>query len=332
MSILTIMRRFQNVFSVSGGENALADTIEELLDPVADEIRRDAVGNLIVFKKGVDGSKKLMTASHMDEIGFVATASEENGMVRVSNLGGINPVASSYSPVRFQNGVRGVLIVEDGTKPEDISNKKLFVDIGASTAAAALRKVPVGELCAVEPKFVKLSANRYSSKAFDDRIGCAINAFVALNTARPKYDTYFVFTVQEEVGCRGSKPASFGIMPDYSIALDITPAPAVGNPNKLTVRLGDGAAIKIKDSSVICSPLIVDRLTELAKEESIKYQYEVLVSGGTDTSSMQTAGEGSLAGCISIPTRYTHTPVETLDLRDVEACCTLLKAFVERGI
>ena len=326
-----LIKSFLSAHSVSGCENELADKIEKLLAPVADEIRRDAVGNLIVFKKGSDGGKKLMIASHMDEIGFVATAIEQNGMIRVANIGGINAVASCYTPVRFKNGVKGVLIVEDGTKQEDISCKKLFVDIGAESESAAKRRVKIGDTCACAPVFTKLSVNRYAAKAFDDRIGCVLAAYAALNVKKPRFDTYYVFTVQEEVGCRGSKPASFAIMPDYALALDVTCAPAVENPNRHTVKLGGGAAIKIKDSSVLCSQRIVDRLTELAERNGIKYQYEILLSGGTDTSSMQIAGCGSHAGCISIPTRYIHTPVETIDMRDLKECSRLLNAFIEEG-
>jgi endoglucanase len=330
--MLNLMKKYQNAFSVSGFETQLSEIISEDLKSVADDITVDAVGNVIVFKKGKDSSKKLMIATHMDEIGFMAVNIEDNGLIRVAPIGGINPIASSFHNVKFQNGTAGVLVIEDGTRAADISNSKLFVDIGCDTASAAKRKVKVGDVCAVAPMVKKLSANRYTSKAFDDRICCTIAAYTALNCSTPAYDTYFVFTVQEEVGCRGAQPSAFSIMPDYSVALDITPAPACGNPNHFTVKLGGGAAIKIKDSSVICSPKMVDRLTELAEENKIKYQYEVLLAGGTDTSKMQLAGAGSHACCISLPTRYTHTPVETIDTKDMEACVKLLTAFIEKGI
>ena len=96
--------------------------------------------------------------------------------------------------------------------------------------------------------------------------------------------------------------------------------------------LGGGAAIKIKDASVLCSKVIVDGLTALAEADKIPYQYEILVAGGTDTSSMQTAGAGAHAGAVSIPTRYVHSPVEVVDAKDLDACVKLLRAAVERGI
>lgn len=329
--MLNLVKKYQNAFSVSGYEAELAEIIKNDLKDVCDEISVDAMGNVIALKKGKDSTKKLMIASHMDEIGFIVVNIEESGMIRLAPIGGINPIASCYHTVKFQNGTSGLLIVEDGTRAGDITSAKLFVDIGADSAAKAKRKVSVGDVCALSPMFKKLSSKRYASKAFDDRVCCAISAYAALNCATPAYDTYFVFTTQEEVGCRGAKPSSFAIMPDYAIALDVTPAPACGNPNHLTAKLGNGAAIKIKDSSVICSRKLVDRLTDLAEANNIKYQYEVLLAGGTDTSAMQITGAGAHAGCISLPTRYVHTPVETIDTDDLKACGDLLIAFIENG-
>ncbi|MBR6563268.1 MAG: M20/M25/M40 family metallo-hydrolase [Clostridia bacterium] len=329
--MLNLVKKYQNAFSVSGYESELAGIISKDLASVWDGISLDPMGNLIVFKKGKDSSKKLMIASHMDEIGFMVVNIEESGMIRVAPIGGINAMASCYHNVRFQNGVTGILVVEDGTRAADLNANKLFVDIGAENAAKAKRKVKVGDVCALAPMFKKLSNKRYASKAFDDRVCCAISAYAALNCKTPAYDTFFVFTTQEEVGCRGAKPSSFTVMPDYAIALDVTPAPACGNPSHLTAKLGNGAAIKIKDSSVICSRKMVDRLTDLAEANGIKYQYEVLLAGGTDTSQMQIAGAGSHACCISLPTRYVHSPVETIDVDDLKACADLLIAFIENG-
>ena len=330
--MLNLVKKYQNAFSVSGYETELANIISADLKSACDKIDIDAMGNVIAFKKGEDSSKKVMVATHMDEIGFIVTNVEDNGMIRLAPLGGINAGASCYHTVKFQNGTSGILVVEDGTKAGDITATKLFVDIGADSGVKAKRKVKIGDVCAVSPLFKKLSNKRYASKAYDDRVCCAISAYAALNCKKCAYDTYFVFTVQEEVGCRGAKPSSFAVMPDYAIALDVTPSPACGNPNHLTTKLGNGAAIKIKDSSVICSPMLVDRLAELAEDNKIKYQYEILMAGGTDTSAMQVAGGGCHAACISLPTRYVHTPVETIDTDDLKACADLLIAFIENGV
>ena len=329
--MLNLTKSFLNIFSVSGMEKKLAEVIREELKGVADDAFVDPMGNLLVLRKGKDSSKKLMIASHMDEIGFVVTGINGDGFVYVAPVGGINAVASSFHKVRFLNGLHGVIVPEHDVKPADLTPKKLVVDIGAKDKKTADKKVKVGDLCAVEPSLQRLSGTRYTAKAYDDRIGCVLSAYAALHAGKPAYDTWFVFTVQEEVGCRGSKTAAFRIMPDYGIALDVTAADECGDGRPVT-KLGGGAAIKIKDSSVLCAPCIVDRLTELAEQKEIPYQYEVLPYGGTDTSSMQIAGEGCAAGCISIPTRYIHSPVETVDFKDLQACADLLIAFVENGM
>lgn len=326
------IKRYISAFSVSGCERHLAEIIERDIAPYTDSIEYDAMGNLIAFKKGVDSSKRLMIASHMDEIGFMVTFIEESGLIRVGNIGGINAVASSFSSVVFENGVTGVIVLDLGTKKEDISVKSMIVDIGAKSRAQAEKKVHIGDFCAVKQDITRLMNGRIAAKAFDDRIACAVTVEAAKITRRFAYDTYFVFTVQEEVGCRGSKPAAFGIAPDYGIALDVTnTGDMIGGP-KMSVKLGEGAAIKIKDSSVICSKKVVDAMIRTAQERKIAYQYEVLTAGGTDTSSMQTACSGAYTGCISIPTRYIHTPVETVDSSDLEACRDLLAALIEEGI
>jgi len=329
--MLNTIKKFTSVNSVSGSEEKLRALIEKEILPFVDSVQTDAMGNLIAYKKGENSEKKLMVAAHMDEIGFVVTYIEDNGIIRVSNIGGIRPIASAYHPVVFANGTIGILGIDANTKPEEIKINKLFVDIGAKSRREAEKKVKIGDICAVAPSFKKLAGGRYAAKVFDDRIGCAVAVDAARNAKKTAMDTYYVFTVQEEVGLRGSKPSAFSVMPDYAVAIDVTTADAPGEKG-VSVTLGGGAAIKIKDSSVICSKVMVDRLTALAKENNIKHQYEILTAGGTDTASMQLAGAGSVAGCISIPTRYIHSPVEVLDLADVKACSQLLTALIENGI
>ncbi len=326
-----LIKKYTSAFSVTGREKYLADIIEADLTPFATEISRDAMGNLIVFKKGKDSSKKLMIAAHMDEIGFIVTAIDDKGYIRVSNVGGIHPLYTSYLTVKFENGVKGV-IVADASVKSDLKVKDLVIDIGAKDKKDASRKVSVGDLCAPAPAFTRLFNKRIAVKALDDRLGCVIAAKCAMSVEAPAFDTYYVFTVQEEVGCRGSQPSAFAIMPDYAIALDVTGTGDMVGARPMEVALGKGAAIKIKDSSVICSKLIIDAMISAANENKIAYQLEILEAGGTDTRSMQSAASGCHAGCISIPTRYIHSPVETVDMNDVEACEKLLQVLVAEGI
>ncbi len=326
-----IIKKYTSAFSVSGREKYLADIIEADLKEYANEIKRDAMGNLLVFKKGKDSSKKLMIAAHMDEIGFIVTAIDEKGYIRVSNVGGIYPIYNAYCTVRFENGVKGIMVTDESVKG-DLKVKDLVIDIGAKDKKDASRRVSVGDLCSPVPAFNRLINKRIAVKALDDRLGCAIAAKSAMNVDTPAYDTYYVFSVQEEVGCRGAIPASFAVQPDYAIAVDVTNTGDMIGARPMEVSLGKGAAIKLKDSSVICSQLMVNAMVDCAKRNKIAYQLEVLEGGGTDTHSMQLAASGCHAGCISIPTRYIHSPVEIVDMNDVEACEKLLSTLVTEGI
>ncbi|MBP5755241.1 MAG: M28 family peptidase, partial [Clostridia bacterium] len=200
------IKKYISCFSVTGSEKYLADVIAEDMAPYADSITTDPMGNLICFKKGKDSSKRMMFAAHMDEIGFVVTYIEKNGYIRVSNVGGINAVASSSHEVEFINGTKGVLIFESGTSEYNV--KKLYVDIGAKDRKDAEKKVHVGDYLALTQNIVRLGNRRIAGKAMDDRLGCAVIAEAAKLIKTPAYDTYFVFTTQEEVGLRGSKAAA----------------------------------------------------------------------------------------------------------------------------
>lgn len=329
-----LIKKLTAVFSVSGCEGHIAEIIKNEAQGFADEISTDKMGNLICLKKGKDSTKKVMVAAHMDEIGFVVTSIDDKGFIRVSNIGGIYPIYSSFQKVVFENGTKGIIIVDDkateGTAK--LKMRDMIIDIGAKSRKEAMKKVKVGDTCAVAPSLTRLMNNRLSAKAFDDRIGAAVALYSLKNISTPAYDTYFVFTVQEEVGLRGSKAAAFTIAPDYSIAIDVTRTGDEPGVPPMECKLDGGAAIKIKDSSVICSPKMVKALTKVAEDNKIKYQYEILEGGGTDTASMQTTGAGSFAGAISIPTRYIHSPVEMISLNDVMACTKLLTAFLENEI
>ncbi len=326
-----IIKKYTSAFSVTGREKYLADIIEKDLLFYADSITRDAMGNLIVFKKGKNSDKRLMIAAHMDEIGFIVTNIDDNGYIKVSNVGGIYPLYSAYTTVVFENGTKGI-IVTDSSKKSDLKVSDMVIDIGAKNKKEAAKKVSVGDLCAIAPSYTKLMGKRFSAKALDDRLGCAVAAKAMMTDMIPAVDTYFVFSVQEEVGCRGTVPSSFAIKPTYAIAIDVTSTGDAPGSRPMAVKLGDGAAVKLKDSGVICSPLMVKAMTCAAKKNKIPYQLEVLEAGGTDTRSMQVAADGCHAGCISIPTRYIHSPVECVDMGDVVACTDLLSALVYEGI
>ncbi len=316
---------------VSGNEKQIAALLEKEVAPYVDETYTDALGNLIAIKYGnlPDGErKKLLYCAHMDEIGFIVTYIEDNGFIRFAPIGGINFVAAAFSHVVFANGEKGILVPESGVKASDLAADKCVVDIGATSAKEAARKVKIGDCFSLAHNLSKLGANRAVGRPIDDRIGCAIMIEVAKKLAdNCPHDMYYVFSVQEEVGCRGARPAGFSIAPDIALAFDVTGTGDAQGSKPMAVKLGGGAAIKIKDGSVICSGEVVSKLQKLAKDGKITAQNEILLYGGTDTSVLQAAGVGAYAGCISIPSRYIHSGVEMIDLRDVTACTDLATAF-----
>jgi endoglucanase len=171
--------------------------------------------------------------------------------------------------------------------------------------------------------------SRLVAKSMDDRIACAIaiETMRRLNKQTPN-EVYFVFTVQEEVGLRGARPAAYGINPDVAIALDVTATGDEIKNDRMAVRLGGGAAIKLHDMGLVVPPAVRDWMINRAAADSIAYQLELLTKGTTDAAGIQTARAGVPSGCISIPTRFLHTVSETVDLADVEACTALLTGLL----
>lgn len=326
-----ILKKMISIPSVCGREDKLATAIADMIAPFVDECRIDPMGNLIACRRGTadKDAKKLLLCAHMDEIGFMVTAVEDSGYVRVAPLGGIGWQAAAYSVVLFENGTHGVLVPDDGVKPEDYKAESFCIDIGAASRRDAERKVKIGDCAILEPRLTKLMGRRIAGRPLDDKIGCAILVDVARNLKSLRNDVYFVFSVQEEVGCRGAGPAAFGIAPDHALVFDVTGTGDALGSKPMAVKVGNGAAIKIKDRSVICHSEVVEKLETLASERKISHQFEIFTYGGTDTSSIQISGSGARVGALSIPTRYIHTGVELIDLRDAEACRDLAVAFAE---
>ena len=316
--------------SVSGREDKIREKLSGLIAPFCDTVSVDKLGNLIAHKKGTGEGKRIMLAAHMDEIGFIVTFIEDSGMLRVAPVGGISTVAAAYAPVVSENGVRGTVVPEANVKPEELKTDKLYIDIGAKTKKSAEAKIGIGDFFVVAPSLTKLGGGRVCGRPLDDRIGCAVLLSIAQTLASEELadEIYYVFSVQEEVGCRGALPAAFAIAPDIALCFDVTGTGDVPSASPMACSLGKGAAVKIKDASVICDEGIVRALCDVARDKGIPYQKEVLLYGGTDTSSMQLAGAGAAVGALSIPTRYIHSGSETCELSDAQACASLAVEFI----
>ncbi len=324
---IKLLENILTTYGPSGHEGRVAEVIREALAGHVDEMYTDVMGNLIAVKKGDGTGRRIMASAHMDHIGLAVVDADKHGFLRVCNVGGIRAAKIVSGHVVFENGVRGVVGADEKVKGE-LQVSDLYIDIGAQTKEEALSMVSLGDMCVMAPRVTKLGENRLASPAMDDRIACFVQAQAMLELPEKiKNDVYAVFSVQEEVGLRGATTAAYHVNPDLGIAVDVTGVGDVPKvATKVPVELGKGAAIKIMDRSLICTPSVVAMMERLAEENSIMVQREVLPYGGTDAGAMQRTRGGVASGAISIPCRYIHSEAETVDKRDVQACVELLKA------
>jgi len=325
-----LLKKLTQTQGIAGFEKKVRALIEKEAKPYADEIITDAIGNLIVRKKGKgkEEAKKIMFAAHMDEIGFIVKKIESDGRIRVCNLGW-NWAGSAYnSRVRFQNGVSGVVGCVGSIEDAKNDIGKLYIDIGATSKEDAEKYVKVGDVCGYDGPYLELQNERICAKTLDNRIGCyqLLEALKENNGTYPN-DIYYVFCVQEELGCRGSKPASARILPDIGIAVDVTPAHDYPCDLEGSNVIDGGIAIKFSDPSVICDEEVVAALVECCEKNQIKYQREVIDKGGTDASSINLSGLGVKVGGIVVVTRYPHSQSAVASKKDIEAGIDLCNAI-----
>lgn len=327
---MELLKRLTRACSPSGSENEIMKIIEDEIGKYGDEVYTDALGSLIVHIRG--NGKKVMVCAHADEIGVMVTFIDDNGFLRFAPVGGLDKYACLYQRVRFSNGTVGVVAYEEALDDmKDLKLENMYIDIGAKDKAEAGAAVSIGDTACFCGE-LETVGGCIISKALDNRIGVYILIDVIKHIKNPANDLYFVFSSQEEVGLRGAKGAGFDINPDIALAVDVTDTGDTPNCKKMAVRLGGGACIKVMDSSVICSKAVRDALSECAEEKDIKVQYEVLQCGGTDAGAMQLARGGALTGAVSVPTRYIHTPCETVNINDVNECIRLIGAFLEKEL
>ncbi len=317
------LKMLTEAYGISGDENEICNVIIELVKDYADEVYKDILGNLVVRKKG--NGKKLMFAAHMDEIGIMVTYIDDNGFLRFGMVGGVDKYNSLYQKVRFKNGVIGVVGYEEKIKEiKDVNVSNLYIDIGAKNKQEAEKIVQIGD-CAVFVGDFYCQGDKVISRALDNRLGVYILIEALKEIKDNKNDLYFVFTTQEEVGLRGAKTSAFEIEPDFAIAVDVTDTGDTPECNLMSLKQGEGAAIKIKDISILCSSKVKDALINCAQENNIKYQLEVLERGGCDAGAIHVTKAGIKTGAVSIPVRYIHTPCEMADMNDVKSAIELIK-------
>jgi len=336
---MELLKKLCEAHGVPGREEAVRELVVSELRGVCDEIRTDALGNVIALKRGSGRGPKVMLAAHMDEIGFlVSHIDEKTGFLRIDPVGGFDPRVLMAQRVIVHTesgdliGIIGskpphILTEEERKKPIEL--KDLFIDLGLP-ADEVKNRVSIGDFVTLQQDFTEVG-NLVSCKALDDRVGVYVMIEAVKRAKKHVCDIYAVATTQEEVGVRGARVSSFNVAPDIGVALDVTVAsdvPGVGEHEHVT-KLGAGVAIKIKDSLSISNPKLVRTMRQIAEQKKIKYQLEILPRGGTDAGAIQMTREGVAAITLSIPTRYLHSVVEAAHKDDIQAAIDLLAAFLE---
>lgn len=337
---VALLKQICEVPGAPGHEKRIRDLILQLVKPIADEVKTDNMGNVIAVKKAKknSGTKRVMVAAHMDEIGFIVTHIDDNGFIRFHTLGGFDPktLTAQRVIVHGKKDLVGVM----GSKPIHVMSQEernklpkttdYFIDMGMSKEEVE-KYVTVGDTITRDRELIEMG-DCVNCKSIDNRVAVYILIETLKQLEDPAYDVYATFTVQEEVGIRGANVAAHGINPDFGIALDTTIAfdvPGAQAHEKIT-ELGKGTAIKIMDASTICDYRMVSFMKKTADKHAIKWQPEILTAGGTDTAGVQRMGkQGAIAGAISIPTRHLHQVIEMAHKEDISGSIDLLKACLE---
>ncbi|PTA68889.1 endoglucanase [Deinococcus arcticus] len=332
---------------VPGQEDAVRDFVLRELQGLADEVRVDALGNVIARRaarkaKKDDRVERVMIAAHMDEIGFLVRFIDDRGFVRVQALGGFDTrnLFARNVTVHTRSGTLPGLLTPGG-KPVHIASpeerkkipevREFFIDLGLG-AEDVRAQVRVGDMVTLD-QTARRVGNLICGKAMDDRasVFLLLETLRALKDTAPRHEVIAVFSTQEEVGLRGAITAAYGVQPTVGIGLDVTLAvdtPGVA-PEEAVTRMGEGIGIKVFDSTMISHRALVDEFWDLAQERGIPAQLEVLPLGGTDGAAIQRSRGGVPSVTLSLPTRYIHTVVEAVQVDDLRAGLSLLLAYLQ---
>jgi endoglucanase len=334
-----LLAELSDAHGTSGHEDAVATIVRRELGPHVDRVETDPLGGLCGVREPESGTLnpvRLMLAAHMDEIGLMVTAIEDSGFLRIIPLGGWDDrtLVSQRVVIHGRERVPGIVGVPPvhALSPEARTRAPKMADLLIDTGLPGERVrelVRPGDVVTRRRTFAPLG-ELLSGKALDDRVGVFV-LLEAVRVARPSpVCVLATATVQEEVGLRGARVAAARLGPDIGVAIDTCPSTdGPGHNASGGTALGQGAAIRIMDASAIGSRRLIAFLEQLALARNIPHQFHVSDKGGTDTQSLQLSGAGSIAGCVSIPTRYGHSSIEVCHPADVQAAIDLVVALIE---
>lgn len=336
-----LLKKILEASGISGHEKEIAGIMKQELGKVCDKVEIDTFGNVIA-RKG-KGKKKIMLAAHMDEIGLLVKYITKEGYLNFIKVGGIDDriLLGLKVIIKNKNGdVHGIIgckpphLQRDDERKQTVKYEDMFIDIGAKSREDAEKRVSVADAVIFDTGCGQLHGNLYYGKAIDNRIGCYALIKV-MEKLRVPAEVYAVATVQEEVGLKGARTASFKIDPQFAIALDTTVAgdtPGI-KETESSLKLGNGVAITVLEAAgrgVIVSEQVRELFMDAAKKNKIKYQLDVIEGGMTDGAIIYMNREGIPTGVLSIPTRYVHAPTGVFNIEDVHSAIELTKSVVEK--
>ena len=332
---LDLLARLCSAPGPPGDEEAVLAIVRDELEATS-EISRDPLGGMVA-RRPADGPR-LLLAAHADEIAFIVSHVEPGGFLRVLPLGGFDPKTLTAQRVIVHGrdgdllgvmGAKPVHLMSDDEKRRAPAVEDFYVDVGLPEDRVRER-IRVGDRVTRERGLARMG-DLVTAKSLDNRAGLFVMIEAMKRLGPCVCDIHAAATTQEEVGARGARVVASRVTPALGLAIDVTLAnegPDAQAHQRVT-RVGEGAAIKVFDRSAIVPAAVVDHLVALAEARGIPHQLEVMPRGGTDTRELQLAGEGALAGAVSIPTRYVHQVVEACHPDDLEACIALVTAFCE---
>lgn len=330
--------------SPSGFEQPVQRIMRREMEPVADEVKTDVMGNVIARIDAVSKQAlRVMLAGHCDEIGFMVRYVDDKGYIYFAPIGGVDAhlvpgqrvhVHTAQGPVLGVVGKKPIHLMEPKDRETVVKLNSQFIDLGCADGEAARKLVAVGDPITFAVGMERLQGDLAASRGFDDKMGAFIVAEVLRAVRKrgvPPVEVYGVSTVQEEVGLRGAHTSAYGVDPHIGIAVDVGFAsdfPGVEMKEIGEFKVGGGPIIS-RGANI--NPALFELLTRTAREEDIPCQIMGAPRGtGTDANVMQLTRSGVAAALVQVPLRYMHSPVEVLSLADIEATVKLLTGVIFR--
>ena len=333
--MLDRMKKLSALNGISGREDAVRDYLISCLPDYCTH-SVDAAGNLLVQVQGKSKAKnRVMLAAHMDEVGLIVTYITDDGLVRFTNVGGVETAVLLGRRVKVgEQGLTGVIGVvpihlrEDEDELKYPKKDTLYIDVGADSADELKDLVSPGDAIVFDSEPYELGSC-LKGKALDDRAGCAI--LLELIREQPAYDLTLAFTVQEEVGLRGAGCAAFALQPDYAIVVETTTAADLAGVEgeKKVCALGKGAVVPFMDRSTVYSLKLFRRAQELANEKGFLMQTKSMVAGGNDAGVIHKTAGGVPTLTVSFACRYLHSPCCVIHKDDIEPMRKAVEALAE---